>query len=152
QHQDTSKKQPAGQSPGQPRSSQPHAADPWSTKRSGSQDNPKDSHASGDIAGAASNAYDRLEDAGGEVRDHLERIARDGRKRIAGEIRTVGEAANAAAERLSGEDHDRIGGYVRGIRRQCDRAAQYLEQHDVQSLMRDMNGVARRNPALIIGG
>src|SRR5690606_8989687 len=71
QHQDTSKKQPAGQSPGQPRSSQPHAADPWSTKRSGSQDNPKDSHASGDIAGAASNAYDRLEDAGGEVRDHL---------------------------------------------------------------------------------
>jgi ElaB/YqjD/DUF883 family membrane-anchored ribosome-binding protein len=158
QHQDTSQQSEHGsQRTGQPRSNQPHAADPWGerqgqNRRAGAGERGERDDGSGDVAEAAKHAYDRLEHAGGEVRSHLERIARDGRSRIADEIRTVGEAADAAAERLSGEEHDRIGGYVQSIRRQCDRAAQYLEQHDVQSMLRGANDLARRNPALVLGG
>lgn len=141
QNRDTSKH---GGSTSHDGSSQSRAADPWSDRSQ--QDR------SGDVAAAAKQAYSRFDEAGGEVRSHLERIAGDGRTRIAGELRSVGEAASAAAERLSDEDHDRIGGYVRGIRRQCERAAEYLEQHNAQSLISDVNHLARRNPALFVGG
>lgn len=106
----------------------------------------------GDIAGAAKRAQGRMEETGDEIRGHLEHIARDGRTRIATELRTVGEAATAAAEKLSEEDHQRIGSYVRGIRKQAERAAEYVEQHDIRSVTSDLNHMARRNPALFIGG
>lgn len=109
-------------------------------------------HHEGDVAGAAKRAQGRMEETGEEIRGHLEHIARDGRTRIASELRTVGDAANAAAERLSEEEHQRIGSYVRGIRKQADRAADYVEQHDIRSLTADLNHMARRNPALFIGG
>lgn len=109
-------------------------------------------HHEGDVAGAAKRAQGRMEETGEEIRGHLEHIARDGRTRIATELRTVGEAANAAAERLSDEEHERIGSYVRGIRKQAERAADYVEQHDVRSVAADLNHLARRNPALFVGG
>lgn len=144
QHHDTS--QHSTQS-GRPRSSQAHAADPWQEQGGGSAD-----RHSGDVAGAAGRAYDRLEQTGSEVRSHLQRIVGDGQVRIADEIRTIGEAADAAADRLNDEEHARIGGYIHSIRRQCDRAARYLEERDAGSLLQEANDLARRNPALIIGG
>jgi hypothetical protein len=73
------------------------------------------------------------------------------KSRIADQLGTVASAFQRTTEQLHSEGQDRLAGYGDSIVEQANRAADYLRQADLQTVQRDVENLARRQPALIIG-
>ncbi|HEU5051096.1 MAG TPA: hypothetical protein VFU00_12270 [Gemmatimonadales bacterium] len=70
---------------------------------------------------------------------------------LAGSMASVAGAVRASTDQLRDEGHDRIAGYVESLAQQFDRAAGYLRERDTRALRDDLEDIARRQPALVIG-
>ena len=67
-------------------------------------------------------------------------------------IGTLAQAVRQTTERLRSEDHDTVAQYVERAAEQLERLSQNLREKDVSELLDDAQRLARRQPAMFIGG
>jgi hypothetical protein len=102
---------------------------------------------------------DRLGEAAGGV---AERVAETAQQTVGSQVDSGLDRASdllaqvAGAVRQSGEqlrsEQPQVAGFADTAARQVDRVSQYLRQTDVQGLVRETEGFARRQPAVFLGG
>jgi hypothetical protein len=86
-----------------------------------------------------------------EARDKAGAALDDRKGQLAGSMTSVAGAVRRSTDQLREEGHDRIAGYADSLAQQFDRAAGYLRERDGRQLREDLEGIARRQPALVIG-
>lgn len=86
-----------------------------------------------------------------EARDKAGSAIDERKSELAGSMTSVAGAVRRSTDQLREEGHDRIAGYAETMAQQFDRAAGYLRDRDPRALREDIEDIARRQPALLIG-
>jgi hypothetical protein len=89
------------------------------------------------------------------VRDARDRVASslgDSKNRVADQIGGVAQAFRQASGQFRSEDQARIAGLADSVASQVDQLAAYLRNRDGRAMMNDLDNLAHRQPALVIGG
>jgi hypothetical protein len=71
---------------------------------------------------------------------------------IADQFGTIAGALRRTTEHLRSEDQQRIAGLTETVSRQVDQVANYLRNKDASAMRADLENLARRQPAIMIGG
>jgi hypothetical protein len=100
-------------------------------------------------------AAGRAREAAIEKVEHVRDRAREGidqsRQQVADRIRRLGSALRSASDTLHDEDQT-VARYAEYASERIERAAGYLGSADIKRTIRDVEGFARRQPALFFGG
>jgi hypothetical protein len=117
----------------------------------------------GSGAGTGSGAREQVRQAKEKVVDQARSTFRDARDRAgstlnqsriqaADQIGGIGGAFRRTSEQLRGEDQARFADMADSVARQIDRVADYLRDADGRKMTRDLESLARRQPALVFAG
>ncbi|WP_374686762.1 hypothetical protein [Promineifilum sp.] len=71
---------------------------------------------------------------------------------VAQELGSVAEAVRSTTTELEGQDQQMIAQYGNRIADQIDQVSSYLNNHGVEDMLADAENLARRQPALFLGG
>jgi hypothetical protein len=71
---------------------------------------------------------------------------------LADQVGAVAEALRRTTEHLRSEEQSRIAGFTETLARQIDQVSNYLRTKDAAAMRQDLENVARRQPAIAIGG
>ena len=63
----------------------------------------------------------------------------------------IATAFHSAGDHLRGENQERLAGLADSLAGQVDQAANYLRTADLDRMVRDVEDLARRQPALVFG-
>ena len=113
--------------------------------------------------GAGSGAKEQVRQARDKVVDQAKSTFRDARERAgskfsegrlqaAEQVRGIGGAFHRTGEQLRSEDQARFAEIADNLGRQVDRVADYLRESDGRTIARDVETLARRQPALVFAG
>jgi hypothetical protein len=114
-------------------------------------------------AGTTGGAREQVRQAKDKVMDQARTTIRDARDRAgstlaqsrrqaADQIGGIGSAFRRTGETLRGEDQTRFADVADNVGRQMDRVADYLRESDGRTIARDIEQLARRQPALVFAG
>jgi hypothetical protein len=88
-----------------------------------------------------------------DARDRAASSLGESKGRVAEQIGAVASAFRQVGDQLRvQEPGHRIAGFTDAMARQADAAADYLRRADAEMLRQDVEALARRQPALILGG
>lgn len=76
----------------------------------------------------------------------------ESKERFADQFGTIAQALRRTSEHLRSEDQERIAGLTETVARQVDQVANYLRGKDAHAMKQDIENLARRQPALVLGG
>jgi hypothetical protein len=97
------------------------------------------------VVGQAKNTFQ-------QAKDRASSSLGESKGQIADQFGTVAEALRRTTEHLRSEDQQRIAGMTDTIARQIDQVANYLRTKDARAMKQDLENLARRKPALMLGG
>ncbi|MBA3319667.1 MAG: hypothetical protein H0T50_16465 [Gemmatimonadales bacterium] len=117
----------------------------------------------GDLPAGTEGAREQIRQARDKVVDQAKATFRDardragsslseGRRKAADQIGGIGGALRRTGEQLRGEDQTRVAEVADTVGRQVDRVADYLRESDGRTIARDIESLARRQPALVFAG
>jgi hypothetical protein len=117
----------------------------------------------GTNAGTSGGAREQVQQAKDKVMNQARTTIRDardragstfaqGRRQAADQIGGIGGAFRRTGETLRGEDQTRFADVADTVARQMDRVADYLRESDGRTIARDIEQLARRQPALVFAG
>ena len=86
-----------------------------------------------------------------QARDRATSSLTDSRRQAADQVGGLASALHSAGQHLRGEQQERIAGLADSFADQVDQVASYLRDVDLQQVARDVEGLARRQPALVFG-
>jgi hypothetical protein len=86
-----------------------------------------------------------------EARDRATSSLADSRRQAADQVGGLASALHSAGQHLRQEEQERIAGLADSFADQVDQVASYLRDVDVQRVARDVETLARRQPALVFG-
>jgi uncharacterized protein YjbJ (UPF0337 family) len=86
-----------------------------------------------------------------DARDKATSSLSDSRRQAADQIGGIATAFHSAGDHLRGENQERIAGLADSLAGQVDQVAGYLRDADLQRIGRDVENLARRQPALVFG-
>lgn len=107
--------------------------------------------ARGQIRQVKEKVVDQAKTSFREARDKASGSLADSRRQAAEQVGGIANALHSAGQHLRGEQQERIAGLADGFADQVDQVAAYLRDADFQRLARDVEGLARRQPALVFG-
>jgi hypothetical protein len=87
-----------------------------------------------------------------DARDRVASSLGDSKTRMADQVGGMASALRHASEQFRSDDQARIAGLADTVATQVDQLANYLRGHDGRAMLDDIGGLARRQPALVIGG
>jgi hypothetical protein len=87
-----------------------------------------------------------------DARDRAGSTFAQSRRQAADQIGGIGSAFHRTGETLRGEDQTRFADVADNVARQMDRVADYLRESDGRTIARDIEQLARRQPALVFAG
>jgi hypothetical protein len=87
-----------------------------------------------------------------DARDRAGSGLAQGRRQAADQLGGIGNALHRTGEQLRSEDQARFADLTDSVGRQIDRAADYLRNSDGRTIARDVENLARRQPALVFAG
>jgi len=87
-----------------------------------------------------------------QARERASSSLGEGKNQFADQFGTVAEALRRTTEHLRSENQERIAGMTETVARQVDQVANYLRNKDARAMKQDLENLARRQPALMIGG
>ena len=87
-----------------------------------------------------------------KVRDRAAAQLNTQKDRATDGIGSVAQVAREATQHLRERQHDTVAGYVEQTADQLERFSQSLKNKDVRELVEDAQRLARRQPALFVGG
>jgi hypothetical protein len=88
----------------------------------------------------------------GRVRDQATAQLATQKNKATDGLGTVAQAVRETTQRLREGRHDTVAGYAEQAADQLDRFSEQLRQKDIGELMNDAQRLARRQPALFVGG
>jgi len=87
-----------------------------------------------------------------DARDRAGSSFTQGRQQAADQLGGIGGALHRTSETLRGEDQARFADVADNVAQRIDRMADYLRESDGRAIARDIEGLARRQPALVFAG
>jgi hypothetical protein len=87
-----------------------------------------------------------------QARDRAGSSLGESKGQFAEQFGTIAQALRRTTEHLRSEDQPRIAGLTESIARQVDQVANYLRDKDARAMRQDLENLARRQPALMLGG
>ena len=87
-----------------------------------------------------------------QARDRASSSLGESKSQIAGQLSTVADALRRTTEHLRSEEQQRIAGLTESVARQVDQVANYLRTKDARAMKQDLENLARRQPAVMLGG
>lgn len=87
-----------------------------------------------------------------QARDRASSSLGESKGQVADQFGTIADALRRTTEHLRSEDQQRIAGLTDSVARQVDQVANYLRNKDGRAIRTDLENLARRQPALMIGG
>src|SRR3954467_6629833 len=113
--------------------------------------------------GGGGSAREQIRDVKNQVVDQAKNTFQQAKERagtslgeskgqLADQVGAVAEALRRTTENLRSEDQGRIAGLTDTLARQIDQVANYLRGKDAAAMRQDLENMARRQPAVAIGG
>ncbi len=87
-----------------------------------------------------------------QARDRASSSLGESKGQVADQFGTIAQALRRTTEHLRSEDQPRIAGLTDTVARQIDQVANYLRNKDASAMKADLENLARRQPAIMIGG
>ena len=87
-----------------------------------------------------------------QARDRASSSLGESKSQVADQFGAVAGALRRTTEHLRSEDQQRIAGLTESVARQADQVANYLRNKDGRAMREDLENLARRQPALMLGG
>src|SRR5215213_11852364 len=87
-----------------------------------------------------------------QARDRASSSLGESKGQFAEQFGTMAVALRRTTEHLRSEDQQRIAGLTDTVARQVEQVADYLRNKDARAMRQDLENLARRQPALMIGG
>ncbi|MEA2722777.1 MAG: hypothetical protein QOH59_548 [Gemmatimonadales bacterium] len=87
-----------------------------------------------------------------QARERASSSLGESKSQVADQFGTIAEALRRTTEHLRSEDQQRIAGLTDTVARQVDQVANYLRNKDASAMRADLENLARRQPAIMIGG
>lgn len=87
-----------------------------------------------------------------QARDSAASSLTDSKGRLADQVTHVANAFRSTTDHLRQNDQSQLAGYADGIARQAERFAGYLRNADFRAMGQDVQALARRQPAVVVGG
>jgi len=87
-----------------------------------------------------------------QARDRASSSLGESKGQIADQLGTIADALRRTTEHLRSEDQQRIAGLTETFARQVDQVATYLRNKDARAMRADVENLARRQPAIVVGG
>lgn len=87
-----------------------------------------------------------------KARSRMRSLADTGREELADQLGGLGRALHSAGGTLRDEEQGQAGHYGELIGDQLERASRYLRDHDAGAMIGQIEGFARRQPLLFLGG
>ena len=87
-----------------------------------------------------------------QARDRAGSSLGESKGQFAEQFGTIADALRRTTEHLRSEDQQRIAGLTDTVARQVEQVAEYLRSKDARAMRQDLENLARRQPALMIGG
>ena len=87
-----------------------------------------------------------------DARDRAGSTFTQGRQQAADQLGGIGSAFHRTSETLRGEDQARFADVADNVAQRIDRMADYLRDSDGRTIARDIESLARRQPALVFAG
>jgi hypothetical protein len=97
------------------------------------------------VVGQAKNTFQQVKERAGSSLG-------ESKGQFADQIGAMAEALRRTTEHLRSEDQPRIAGLTETLARQIDQVSNYLRTKDAAGMRQDLENVARRQPAIAIGG
>ena len=104
------------------------------------------------IRQAKDKVVDQARDTFRSARDRAAEGLGDTRRQAADQIGGIAGAFRRTGEQLRGEQQDRFADLADSVGQRADWAADYLRRSDGRTIARDLEGLARRQPALVFAG
>lgn len=86
-----------------------------------------------------------------QARDRASSSLGESKNQVAEQFGTIADALRRTTEHLRSEDQQRIAGFTDTVARQVDQVANYLRNKDARAMRADLENLARRQPAIVIG-
>ena len=87
-----------------------------------------------------------------QARDSAASSLTDSKGRLADQVTHVADAFRNTTDHLRQQNQSQLAGYADGVARQAERLAGYLRNADFRAMGDDLEQLARRQPALVVGG
>jgi len=87
-----------------------------------------------------------------QARERASSSLGESKSQVAEQFGTIAQALRRTTEHLRSEDQQRIAGLTDTVARQVDQVANYLRNKDASAMRADLESLARRQPAIVIGG
>jgi hypothetical protein len=87
-----------------------------------------------------------------QARDRASSSLGESKSQVAEQFGTIAAALRRTTEHLRSEDQPRIAGLTETVARQVDEVSNYLRNKDARAMRTDLENLARRQPALMLGG
>jgi hypothetical protein len=107
--------------------------------------------ARGQIRQVKEQVVDQARNTFRDARDKATSSLSDSRRQAADQIGGIASAFHSAGHHLRDEQQERIAGLADSLAGQVDQVANYLRDADLDSIARDVESLARRQPALVFG-
>jgi sirohydrochlorin ferrochelatase len=97
------------------------------------------------VVGQAKNSFQ-------QARERATSSLGESKGQFADQFGTVADALRRTTEHLRSEDQQRIAGLTETLAQQVEQVANYLRNKDARAMRTDLENLARRQPALMLGG
>lgn len=87
-----------------------------------------------------------------QARDRASSSLGESKGQFADQFGTIAAALRRTTEHLRSEDQQRIAGITDTVARQVEQVADYLRNKDAAAMKTDLENLARRQPAIVLGG
>lgn len=87
-----------------------------------------------------------------QARERASSSLGESKSQVADQLGTIAQALRRTTEHLRAEDQQRIAGLTDTVARQVDQVANYLRNKDASAMKADLENLAKRQPAIVIGG
>lgn len=104
------------------------------------------------IRGVKDQVVDQAKNTFQQARDRASSSLGESKGQFADQFGTIAQALRRTTEHLRSEDQQRIAGLTDTVARQVEQVADYLRNKDARAMRQDVENLARRQPALMIGG
>jgi len=107
--------------------------------------------ARGQIQQVKNQVVDQAKSTFREARDKATSSLGDSRRQAADQIGGIASAFHSASAHLRDENQERIAGLADSLAGQVDQVSSYLRDANLDRMVRDVENLARRQPALVFG-
>ena len=104
------------------------------------------------IMGMKDQVVDQAKNTFQQAKERASTSIGESKGQFADQFGTIADALRRTTEHLRSEDQHRIAGLTETVARQVEQVADYLRKKDARAMREDLENLARRQPAVMIGG